>query len=86
MAVIEDLRTPNILFPSDWDTARESQQKIIRWLLQHDPAQRPTAIELSQSSLMPPRMEDEYFRGALQMMGELLSTFSHVSHLLTGRS
>ena len=45
---------------------------VINWLLQHEPDQRPSAIELSQSPLMPPRMEDEYFKGALRLMGELI--------------
>lgn len=29
---------------------------------------RPSALELSQSSLLPPRIEDEYFKGALRLM------------------
>lgn len=47
-------------------------ESVIEWLLQHKPANRPTALELSQSPLMPPRIEDEYFRGALNMMGASL--------------
>ena len=42
---------------------------VITLLLQHEPDKRPTALELSQSSLLPPRLEDEYFKGALRMMG-----------------
>ena len=41
---------------------------VITWLLQHNPHDRPSALELSQSSLLPPRMEDEYLKGALKMM------------------
>ena len=44
---------------------------VITWLLQHDPDKRPTALELSQSPLLPPRLEDEFFKGALKLMGEL---------------
>lgn len=47
---------------------------VITLLLQHDPSDRPTALELSQSPLLPPRLEDEYFKGALRMM----STFPPV--------
>ena len=43
---------------------------VITWLLKHNPDERPTALELSQSSLLPPRLEDEYFRGALKMMSK----------------
>jgi translation initiation factor 2-alpha kinase 4 len=47
---------------------------VITWLLQHDPNDRPTALELSESSLMPPKLEDESFKGALNLMGELFTT------------
>ncbi|KAF8655998.1 hypothetical protein AX16_002818 [Volvariella volvacea WC 439] len=70
IAVIEMLRKPNIFFPDDWDITRDRQKKIITWLLQHEPDDRPTAIELSQSPLLPPRLEDEYFKGALRMMAK----------------
>ena len=42
---------------------------VITLLLQHEPDKRPTALELSQSPLLPSRLEDEYFKGALRMMG-----------------
>ena len=45
-------------------------RKVIQWLLQHDPTRRPTAIQLSQSHLLPARVEDEYFKAALNVMSE----------------
>ncbi|PCH37122.1 Serine/threonine-protein kinase [Wolfiporia cocos MD-104 SS10] len=68
IAVLEDLRKPAIIFPLEWPPHKIKQQQIINWLLQHDPDKRPTALELSQSELLPPRLEDEYFRGAIRMM------------------
>ncbi|KAF8483387.1 hypothetical protein DFH94DRAFT_307281 [Russula ochroleuca] len=68
IAVIEDLRKKDIVFPAEWDIHRTRQRQIITWLLKHNPDERPTALELSQSSLLPPRLEDEYFKGALKMM------------------
>lgn len=68
IAVIEDLRKKDIIFPGDWDAHRTRQRQLISWLLRHNPDDRPTALELSQSSLLPPRLEDEYFKGALRMM------------------
>ena len=54
---------------------------VITWLLQHEPQKRPTAYELSQTPLLPARLEDEYFKGALRLMGELsficCKTFTH---------
>ncbi|KIJ60152.1 hypothetical protein HYDPIDRAFT_139699 [Hydnomerulius pinastri MD-312] len=70
IAVIEDLRKPEVYFPRDWEPHRTRQKQIIAWLLRHDPSERPSALELSQSSLLPPRMEDEYFKGALRMMAK----------------
>ncbi|KAH9923827.1 uncharacterized protein B0H18DRAFT_1013542 [Fomitopsis serialis] len=68
IAVLEDLRKLGIFFPISWQPHRARQRRIITWLLQHNPNDRPTALELSQSSLLPPRLEDEYFKGALKMM------------------
>jgi eukaryotic translation initiation factor 2-alpha kinase 4 len=88
IAVIEDLRKKDIVFPVDWEIHRTRQRQsmifplstphptnlyflVITWLLKHNPDERPTALELSQSSLLPPRLEDEYFKGALKMMSKL---------------
>ncbi|KAG7440064.1 Serine/threonine-protein kinase [Guyanagaster necrorhizus] len=68
ISVIEALRRPEIIFPDSWDSLRLPQREIITWLLQHEPDDRPTALELSQSPLLPSRLEDEYFKGALKMM------------------
>ncbi|XP_054730561.1 eIF-2-alpha kinase GCN2 [Anastrepha obliqua] len=50
------LRTATILLPDDMltDNRNEKTIKILRWLLNHDPAQRPTAEELLSSDLVPP--------------------------------
>ncbi|KAF9457367.1 kinase-like domain-containing protein [Collybia nuda] len=68
IAVIEDIRKPGIFFPPGWDPHRSRQREIITWLLQHNPDDRPSAVELSQSALLPARLEDEYFKGALNLM------------------
>ncbi|KAG8220630.1 kinase-like domain-containing protein [Butyriboletus roseoflavus] len=81
IAVIEDLRKPEVYFPRDWETHRTKQKEIISWLLRHDPAKRPSALELSQSSLLPPRVEDEYFKEALRMISTPDST--HYQTLLS---
>ncbi|PPQ64064.1 hypothetical protein CVT24_008877 [Panaeolus cyanescens] len=68
IAVLEDLRRPSIIFPLSWDTHRTRQRDIITWLLQHEPDKRPTALELSQSPLLPSRVEDEHFKNTLRMI------------------
>ncbi|KAG9057226.1 hypothetical protein FS842_008151 [Serendipita sp. 407] len=66
VAVLQQLRQPEIIFPNDFD--RPAQKKIITSLLQHDPAKRPTASELFQSSLLPQQMEDAYIKEASRLM------------------
>ncbi|THH28609.1 hypothetical protein EUX98_g5583 [Antrodiella citrinella] len=68
--VLEGLRKPGVSFPQAWEIRRSRQRQIITWLLQHNPNDRPTALELSQSPLLPPRMEDEYFKNAMKMMAK----------------
>lgn len=43
------------------------QRKVIQWLLNHDPALRPTAQELLKSELLPPpQMEESELHEVLQ--------------------
>lgn len=42
--VLTRLRSENVIMPNDFgELCRAEQEKIIRQLLQHDPAERPTA-------------------------------------------
>ncbi|KAI0354133.1 Serine/threonine-protein kinase [Trametes cingulata] len=68
--VLRELRVPSINFPADWDPKRTRQKQIIQWLLEHDPEKRPTALELSQSPLLPPRLEDEYVKSAMKLIAK----------------
>ncbi|KAH8828108.1 other/PEK/GCN2 protein kinase [Flagelloscypha sp. PMI_526] len=68
--VIERLRSPQIIFPHDWNTQLANQREIINLLLQHNPDNRPTAHELQNHRLIPPRIGDEYFREALHMLAQ----------------
>uniref|UniRef100_U3I6D8 non-specific serine/threonine protein kinase n=1 Tax=Anas platyrhynchos platyrhynchos TaxID=8840 RepID=U3I6D8_ANAPP len=58
--VLSQLRLPNIVFPQDFDEVKHAKQRsVITWLLNHDPAARPTAVELLKSEhLPPPQMEE----------------------------
>ncbi|KAF8121690.1 kinase-like domain-containing protein [Boletus edulis] len=66
-AAIEDLRKPEVYLPRDWEAYRTRQKEIILWLLRHDPAKRPSGLELSQSLLLLPRVGDEYFKEAINI-------------------
>ncbi|XP_032882473.1 eIF-2-alpha kinase GCN2 isoform X2 [Amblyraja radiata] len=60
ISVLCKLRMPTIDFPEDFDEEQYSKQRLILgWLLNHDPAKRPTAVELLKSEhLPPPQMEE----------------------------
>ncbi|KAJ1652233.1 eukaryotic translation initiation factor 2-alpha kinase [Dispira simplex] len=61
--VLHDLRRPEVIFPVEFpDNQLVNQKKVIQWLLHHNPRDRPTSLELFQSDLLPPRMEDDYIQ------------------------
>ena len=47
-----------------------SRLPVITSLLQHDPVQRPSALELSHSPLLPPLLQDDSFKRSLDMIGK----------------
>ncbi|KAG8905299.1 hypothetical protein FRB99_000272 [Tulasnella sp. 403] len=61
--VLTKLRLPSITFPDEWE-GKERQRVIISKLLQHNPTARPSALELSNSTLLPEQEEDAYFEEA----------------------
>ncbi|XP_071485628.1 eIF-2-alpha kinase GCN2-like [Diadema antillarum] len=58
--ILGQLRQESIQLPEDFDEVQDSREaSIIRWLLDHDPKERPTSQELLESKLLPPpQMED----------------------------
>ncbi|XP_070835597.1 eIF-2-alpha kinase GCN2 [Chaetodon trifascialis] len=68
ISVLSQLRVEPLIFPEDFTTyERGTQRKVIEWLLNHDPALRPTALELLKSELLPPpQMEESELHEVLQ--------------------
>ncbi|CAH0391950.1 unnamed protein product [Bemisia tabaci] len=67
--ILSDLRLRDCSIPADFDKPENSRQiQIIKWLLNHDPAKRPTSQELLLSEYIPPvHLAD----------AELLDMFNH---------
>ncbi|XP_035388430.1 eIF-2-alpha kinase GCN2 isoform X3 [Electrophorus electricus] len=60
ISVLSHLRKESIDFPEDFDKDEKgTKRKVICWLLNHDPALRPTAVELLKSDLLPPPQMEE---------------------------
>ncbi|KAM6969279.1 eIF-2-alpha kinase GCN2 [Tautogolabrus adspersus] len=68
ISVLGQLRVEPTIFPEDYTAYEQgTQRKVIQWLLNHDPALRPTAQELLKSELLPPpQLEESELHEVLQ--------------------
>lgn len=54
----QNLRKPAIEFPSDFDLKEKAAEaELIRRLMDHNPKNRPSALDLLNNKNMPPKME-----------------------------
>ncbi|KAM3955318.1 eukaryotic translation initiation factor 2 alpha kinase Gcn2 [Aphomia sociella] len=64
--VLNNLRTKDILMPSDFKTDENAKQiQVIQWLLHHDPRERPTCAEILGSSRVPRPVQEGALAGLL---------------------
>lgn len=76
--LLRDLRSPSVTFPASWDeNAFAAQTQIIRQLLNHDPSQRPSPMDMLRSPLLPPKMQDEYVQELLRLTADPASMHRH---------
>ncbi|SCU86876.1 LAMI_0D03928g1_1 [Lachancea mirantina] len=67
--VIKGLRTPEVEFPKDFDAIKfKIEKKILKLLLNHDPAKRPDASLLLRSDWIPVKHQDEVIKEALKSL------------------
>jgi translation initiation factor 2-alpha kinase 4 len=77
ISVLRDLRSADVCLPKGWNEAQmTAQTKVIRALLSHDPAARPSPLDLLKSELLPPKMEDEYIAECLRLLSNPNSTYN----------
>jgi translation initiation factor 2-alpha kinase 4 len=75
--ILRDLRLPDVRFPAAWDESQyPAQTKILRKMLSHNPAERPSPLELLKSDLLPPKMEDEYIAECMRLLSMPNSTYN----------
>eukprot|EP00158_Paraphelidium_tribonemae_P009139 Partr_v1_DN28785_c2_g1_i1_m61774 putative Eukaryotic translation initiation factor 2 alpha kinase 4 len=76
VTVLRHLRQQDIKFPEGFDVDKFSNQsQIIKWLLNHDPAMRPTSASLLHSDLMPTKVENEVVEETLRMISNPSTPF-----------
>lgn len=66
MKILQEARES--LLPRDFVESHYRQSKIIKWLLKHNPEERPNANELLKSELFPTKLEDEQLQDALKIV------------------
>ncbi|CAD6209191.1 GSCOCG00003773001-RA-CDS [Cotesia congregata] len=60
VTILQKVRSKEIILPPDMtETEMPHQTHLLRWLLNHDPNQRPTAQELLTSEYLPPPLLEE---------------------------
>jgi len=64
--VLTQLREKVPIFPKQFEEKYPEKVKLISWLLNHDPDKRPTTLEILESDLLPPKLEEEILKEALR--------------------
>lgn len=66
--ILSNIRSKEIIFPIDFSESQYARYvTVIRWLLNHDAKNRPTAQELLQSAhIPPPQIEETEFQDLLR--------------------
>lgn len=68
---LKDLRLPSITFPKEFDLSKmKLEHKIIKLLLDHDPAKRPSARSLLNTGWLPVNRQDEVIKEALRSISD----------------
>ncbi|AGO09908.1 AaceriAAL083Wp [[Ashbya] aceris (nom. inval.)] len=67
---LRKLRSSAVELPANFDPSKRNEKKIIRLLLDHDPAKRPTASKLLASGWLPVKHQDEVTKEALKNLAD----------------
>lgn len=61
--------------PKRFEINNVRQAKMINWMIEDNPSERPSAVELLSNELLPPKMEDDYIKDILKTISNPTSTF-----------
>jgi len=75
---LRNLQQPEIIFPKEFPMDKmPTQAQVIRALLSHNLKERPTSLEMLQSELLPPKMEDEYIQECVRTIANPNTPYYH---------
>ncbi|KAF9926747.1 hypothetical protein FBU30_003741 [Linnemannia zychae] len=75
---LRNLQQPEIIFPKEFPMDKmATQAQVIRALLNHNLKERPNSLELLQSDLLPPKMEDEYIQECVRTIANPNTPYYH---------
>ncbi|KAF9430611.1 hypothetical protein BGZ76_000773 [Entomortierella beljakovae] len=75
---LRNLQQPEIIFPKEFPMDKmTSQAMVIRALLNHNLKERPSSLELLQSDLLPPKLEDEYIQECVRTIANPNTPYYH---------
>ncbi|KAF9914658.1 hypothetical protein BX616_007846, partial [Lobosporangium transversale] len=75
---LRNLQQPEIIFPKEFPMDKMSKQaQVIRALLNHNLKERPSSLELLQSDLLPPKLEDEYIQECVRTIANPNTPYYH---------
>lgn len=60
--ILSDLKLKGML-PPTWSAEFVPQAALVRWLTAPQPSDRPSAVQVLRSELLPPRRQDEALNG-----------------------
>lgn len=75
---LRKLQQPDIIFPDEFPSDKmKAQKEVIKALLSHNLKERPNSLELLQSNLLPPKLEDEYIQECVRTIANPNTPYYH---------
>ncbi|CAO1630814.1 unnamed protein product [Parajaminaea phylloscopi] len=73
--LLRALRLPSTEIPTSWPSGLVKEKEVVKWLVTHKAEDRPSPLQLLQSDLLPPRLEDESVQETLRLVTDPSSVY-----------